>query len=58
MGPSFLTVIVPKEEIKKTEVPQIKDFYTVGTYCSVEFDPNSSYIHVSPHFSSVFNHFI
>ena len=58
MGPSFLTVIVPKEEIKKTEVPQIKDFYTVGTYCSVEFDPNTSYIHVFIIFFQGLNHFI
>ena len=46
MSPSFLTVIVPKEEYKQAETPQIKDFYTVGTYCSVEIDPNSMNIQV------------
>jgi len=46
MSPAFLTVIVPKDDYKKAEAPQIKDFYTVGTYCSVEFDPNSMNIQV------------
>jgi len=46
MSPAFLTLIVPKEDFKKHDTPQIKDFYSIGTYCSVEFDSNSMNIQV------------
>lgn len=46
LSPSFLTVIVPRESQAKKELLEIKDFYNIGTYCSVEFDPKNLSIEV------------
>lgn len=46
LSPSFLTVLVPRETQVKKELLEIKDFYSIGTYCSVEFDPKNLSIEV------------
>lgn len=47
MSPSFLTVVVPKEGEKNKEKLEIKDYYPIGTYCSVDFDPNTLSLEVN-----------